>query len=73
MSEMHEHQQLEQSLPDRVGLAGYGGVALMLVGLACGDVSGIALAALGTLTIVLSGLFVAYLYATGHPAARREG
>lgn len=71
-SETSDGQHPEQSLPDRVGLAGYGGFALMLAGLVCGGASGIALAVLGTLTIVLSGLFVAYLYVTGHPAAQGE-
>jgi 4-amino-4-deoxy-L-arabinose transferase-like glycosyltransferase len=70
--ETRDDQHPEQSLPDRVGLAGYSGFALMLAGLVCGGASGLALAALGTITIVLSGLFVAYLYATKHPAAQRE-
>lgn len=71
-SETSDDQHPEQSLPDRVGLAGYGGFALMLVGLVCGGASGLALAVLGTLTILLSGLFVGYLYATGHPTTQRE-
>lgn len=68
-----EGQKPEQSLPDRLGLAGFAGFALLLAGLACGGASGVALAVLGTLTIVLSALFVGYLYATNHPAAQREG
>lgn len=68
-----DRQRPEQGLPDRLGLAGFGGLALLLAGLACGGASGVALAVLGTLTIVLSALFVGYLYATGYPTARREG
>ena len=69
----NEDQEPKQSLPDRVALAGYAGFALLLAGILCGGMNGIALATLGTLTIVLSALFVAYLFATKHPATGREG
>ena len=68
----NEELKAEQSLPDRVALAGYAGLALLLAGAVCGGMSGVALAFLGTVTILLSAIFVGYLFATNHPAAQRE-
>lgn len=68
-------EQPEQSggLPERLGLAGYSGFALLLAGGLCGGTSGAAVAGLGMLTVVLSALFFCFLLITSSTAARHEG
>lgn len=69
-----DHARAKQgpSLPERLDLAGYGGLALMLAGGMCGGPGGTALAGLGTLTTLGSALYFCFLFATRRAAARRD-
>jgi len=60
-------------LHERLGVAGYGGFALLIAGGVFGGTGGIALASLGLLTVVLTALFFAFLFITKRQGTQSEG
>ncbi len=69
-----DEQEIHQGgLPERLGLAGYGGLALLIAGGVFGGTGGIALASLGLLTVVLTALFFGFLFIINRQGTQREG
>ncbi len=60
-------------LHERLGVAGYGGFALLIAGGVFGGTGGIALASLGLLTVVLTALYFAFLFVTKRQGTQSEG
>lgn len=58
-------------LPERLGLAGYGGLGLLLVGGLCDGVGGLALASLGVFTVMIAALCFGFLLLTERRGAQR--
>lgn len=74
LSEEHEGEGVHTGgLHERLGLAGYGGFALLIAGGVFGGTGGLALASLGLLTVVFAALFFAFLFVTDRQGTQREG
>ena len=73
-SEEQEEQGVHTGgLHERLGVAGYGGFALLMAGGVFGGTGGMALASLGLLTVVLTALFFAFLFITNRQGTQDEG